>query len=622
MKNNQKDENLEYLDSLYHGIKQIIEERKERLLKKEQIKIEEEESLDGETILKVSKDDRSLYLAGKRSPEGPAKNQIGLLGKIEATAPIFIVGLGNIHYLKELVAVTDKTVMILVYEPSFTIFYKVIELWNLKDIFADHTIALCIEGINEEGYESLIYQMLQGDRVAIMKNFVLPNYEVFCAKQVHDFIKQLTKMAKGYRINVNTEIRYSEVKADNLFHNVDFVRTGYKVGQLQEILPLDVPAIIVSAGPSLNKNIRELKKAKNKAFIIAVDTAIKPLLKEGIKPDMFAVIDGLKPLNLVEVEECREIPLVTSADAAKSVLSYHTGKKFFYDEGKDYVNHLFAINGKILEELEIGGSVATLAMSLVSHVGFQTIILVGQDLAYTNNKSHADGTFQEKMNELDTSHYKMVEGNYEEKVPTDIPLDNYREWFEDFITYWKSIDDKFRVINATEGGAKIHGTEIMSLKEAIDKECKKTVEIKTCFDKLNPVFTQEEQEKILQFFQNTPKEIHQIVVLAREGKKYYIKLKKMCSSNNMDQAGYLKILKKIKKINKKIETNINYQMISETLALADAIIKMGQYMEYTTFEKEGLEIARKGLQYMELLEQCATILENLAEQTVGNVGNE
>ena len=73
-------------------------------------------------------------------------------------------------------------------------------------------------------------------------------------------------------------------------------------------IPNDVPAFVVSAGPSLNKNIKELRRAKNKSFIIAVDTAVKPLLQEGIVPDMFATLDGIKPLELVETEQAKELP--------------------------------------------------------------------------------------------------------------------------------------------------------------------------------------------------------------------------------------------------------------------------------------------------------------------------
>lgn len=53
-------------------------------------------------------------------------------------------------------------------------------------------------------------------------------------------------------------------------------------------------------------------------------------------------------------------------------------------------------------EVDTGGSVATNAFSLLYKIGLKTIILVGQDLALTGNKTHADGTFEEKMPEIDT----------------------------------------------------------------------------------------------------------------------------------------------------------------------------------------------------------------------------
>lgn len=56
-----------------------------------------------------------------------------------------------------------------------------------------------------------------------------------------------------------------------------------------------------------------------------------------------------------------------------------------------------------------GGSVACSAFSLVYKMGFSRIILVGQDLALTGNKTHADGTFMDKMQTIDTSKAIMVE---------------------------------------------------------------------------------------------------------------------------------------------------------------------------------------------------------------------
>ena len=108
------------------------------------------------------------------------------------------------------------------------------------------------------------------------------------------------------------------------------------------------------------------------------------------------------------------------------------------------------MNGKEIYQLPGGGSVATLVFSLVCHLGFDKIILVGQDLAFTGNKSHADGTFKETMAVEDTKDFLMVPGNVEKMVPTREDFDNYRKWFEEFIEYWKGIKD-VQFINATEG---------------------------------------------------------------------------------------------------------------------------------------------------------------------------
>lgn len=84
-----------------------------------------------------------------------------------------------------------------------------------------------------------------------------------------DFQKVLKDVAEEYLVNINTVQAFSKVAVENMLKNADYVRTGYQAKQLMEAIPREMPAIIVSAGPSLNKNIEELKKAKNKAFIIA-----------------------------------------------------------------------------------------------------------------------------------------------------------------------------------------------------------------------------------------------------------------------------------------------------------------------------------------------------------------
>lgn len=616
MSDNMKDRNLKLLEKRFPGILKIIEEKKDDLQKKEAVNITEETAFTGEQILAIEKKGRKLYLAGRRDPSAHPKNQISVLGRIFPNAPVFMLGMGNIHYLKEFVNATDQSVIILIYEPIFSVFYKQLERIDFEKIFADRTFVFIIEGINEEGLEGLAATMLQGDKIPYMKYFVLPNYIELCKKQVSSFLDILVKKAESYYVHIGTKMFFTPYQAENFYNNVKYIPGCYKAFQLFRLIPSDIPAFVVSAGPSLNKNIKQLKRAKNKSFIIAVDTAVKPLLREGIEPDLFATLDGIKPLEVIETEQAKNLPMLTKVTAAHSIMDYHTGKKFFYNEGYQYVHKLFEMNDKTIEGFPTGGSVATLAFSLACHLGFRKIIFVGQDLAYTGNKSHADGTFQEVMPKEDTEKFIKVPGNYEDEVPTLKNLDGYRKWFGEYIEWWQKRHDT-EFINATEGGARIEGTKLMALADVIDQECNKEVDIKACIDSLEPVFNEQEQEKIIAYFHDTPNQVHAIVTLAQEGRKLYAQLDKLCKKGNLDKRAYVKILKKVKRNRKKIEENPNFELLSESMTRAEQIIRSGQYLRKNTIEDGGIELARQGKMYMELLEEYAQIMETFTIQTVG-----
>ena len=149
-----------------------------------------------------------------------------------------------------------------------------------------------IDGLTGVKVENVIQKMISVEVMDHIKTFILPNYEMIFAKEMLLFAKTIREKCESCATYINTRTNFSNVFAQNLFANAPYILDGYKTKQLIEVIPRDIPAIIVAAGPSLNKNIKELKRAKGKAFIIAVDTAIKPLASEKIIPDMFAIVDG------------------------------------------------------------------------------------------------------------------------------------------------------------------------------------------------------------------------------------------------------------------------------------------------------------------------------------------
>ena len=612
------EKNLETLAAYYPEMDTMVEEAKRSV--EQELEIFEENSCDGRTILKIKKEDKICYLNGKRNTVAAAEMWVKTLGELQRNAPILIMGLGNSTYLEELMKKTENRVCIIVYEPSIQIFFKFLETVDIASWMEKQLIIFWVNGLkgmDTKHMRGILQRVLKYEMLVYMKHFILPNYEVLFPEEAVEFMKMCRDIALRELSDYNTKYKFSGLMVKNLFSNARYLCRAYKTTQLPDVIPRDIPGIVVAAGPSLNKNIQELKKAKGKAFIIAVDTAIKPLLKNGIIPDMFAIVDAMKPLDLVKMEEAKEIPLVTTLNASPEILDYHKGMKFFYNEGYQFAESVFLRTGQKIGKVSNGGSVATSAFSLLYKIGISTIILVGQDLAYTNNKSHADGTFQEIMKEENTSRFMMVEGNFEDKVPTRPDFKLFLDWYNMYIEGCKGYRGNFRVINATEGGAKIQNTEIMTLREAIDRECTKEVDIQKSLSQLSPMLSEGNQAWAVEYFVNMPKRFQQLVEDAKKAKKLYQKLNKICNRKKIDKKEYLNILKKLAKQIKILEKQATYQLVEITMSAAQYILRGEQDLQEDSFQAEGKEIARKGILYIDNVIDMAILFQEYSEEIFG-----
>ncbi len=602
------EENLKALSADYPQMDRLIEEAKENL--EPELEIIEETSYDGETIIKVQKEDRICYLNGKRNTKEPAEKWIESLGTLETNAPVFLMGLGNPSYLKELVEQTEKRLMIIVYEPSFQIFQYFLEHIPIQRWMEKHLIVFWVKGLKgmeDAVMKNLIGRILRFETIPFSRRLISPNYDILFPEEALTFIKMMRDVTNNELTQYNTQMLFSTVAVQNLLDNIKYLCDGYKTVQLTQVIPDDIPGIVVAAGPSLNKNIKELKKAKGKAFIIAVDTAIKPLLAEGIIPDMFAMVDGRKPVMLVKKEGAKEIPLVATITSSSEVMNYHTGMKFFYNEGSVIMDRILMKQDFHYGAVDTGGSVATSAFSLLYKIGLPCVILVGQDLAYTGNKSHADGTFNDVMKEEDTKNYIMVEGNIEKEVPTIANLKMYLDWYGNYIESAQKADKNFRVINATEGGAKIRNTEVMTLHDAIEQECKREVNIQECLQKLSPMLNEESRKWAVEYINSFPDKFLALEKEAKRAKRLYQKLATICNKKNIDVKEYKSVLKKIEKSVKKVEGNDMYQLVNDTMVNARYILLREQFHYENTVQKEGKELARKGILYMENAAKMAAL---------------
>lgn len=379
-------------------------------------------------------------------------------GKTNRT--FYVFGLGNGYFIKELLKIIDEIETVLIYEPSKEMFWYLMDNFDLEGIITRSNTMIFVEGINENECKELVDHhgngIMYGDNVFLS----LPHYDKLYPEKKKWFDKIYTDRVFVALMDRNTSKAFGkewgEATIDNL---VDALNSRF-ISDYEDLLPEDVPVIVVAAGPSLRKNVDKLKGAKGKALILAVDTALGFLEEKDIVPDFIVTLDAHKPLKLFENEIGKTQPMFVASTANPSVVKCNKGPKIYFDVFN--VLPQFKKIKKSSKSFHTSGSVATTAFEIAKYIGAKTIILVGQDLAYTGETTHINGITDGETK----SRFALVEGNYGEQLWTR------QDWYAFLVWYGKQItlyDGK--VINATEGGAKIDGAVIMNLEEAIAEYC-------------------------------------------------------------------------------------------------------------------------------------------------------
>lgn len=298
-------------------------------------------------------------------------------------------------------------------------------------------------------------------------------------EEMEDIKKMLERGREAAWIRFNTINRGDAVKIlDNLGNIIKTQQTSdfHKKFNGQS-------AIIVCPGPSLSKNIDVLKKAKGKILIISVLHAFKALKEAGIIPDIIIHTD---PGNLqayhykkdgkdtsywtswVEENDFSEVSFfITTSMGAPQMFNIPAEKVLWMSPGQKIGKHLPI---DIFDYNRVGGSVSHSAFDLMVEFGFESIALVGQDLAFAK-----DGELYADDARLDLSDKRLfdmgrrfhVKGFFGDEVETNNTFYFFGQSYERFARELE--DTNVKLYNCTEGGMYLNGFEHCELRSFIEK---------------------------------------------------------------------------------------------------------------------------------------------------------
>lgn len=579
--------------------KTIIEAYKNRT---EENQLIEDVSVEGEKIFGINKAGRVWYMQSRYSSEKAAKMWAKQYEKVISDNAIFLIfGMSDGMCIRELLEYNEECIVI-IYEPCIEVFWHEFGRESVAELLESGRVFLLVQGINEALLLSYMDEFLNYANFQLVQNGSLPNYDRVFPEEYRWMLDQYLYEVKKIVLNRNTEIMFNREIIGNMLSLSGDIIEHSSVLQLKNIIEekqlKSMPAVLVSAGPSLDKNIDQLRLIQDSVFIMAVDTALNTTLQHGIMPDMTISVDGHKPLKLFSNEKVKDIPIVLSAQSNKDILSMVSERRFYELSPDEFLASYYREIGKTTQALPTGGSVANNALALLVMMGFETVIFMGQDLAYPQGKTHTVEAYEEEdFIDKKSGKYVITEDIYGNEVYTEPNMLCYLKWFEYFI----SVSSEVRYIDATEGGARIIGTELKSMQEVVVEFGGKNFDKSIIFRRVGSYLSKEEQEDLKGKIEAIPEELERLKKTIQSGLRIYEKMDEINRKRGNSTNRIVRLMNDIMELNQELDENVAFSLVRYYAIEVDYGVKGSvlQYDENEEFYEQIKDIIAKGKTLLE-----------------------
>jgi len=426
----------------------------------------------GEPRILYKKDNgEEIYIHSADDPTKCADQAIDLLGKMDNEGIAVLFGFGLGYFAEEVLKKFEKGHLLLVYEAIPALFRAALETRDLSDLLESEKVKVIL------GQDADDFSMLHSHHHLIIngKFWIVKHHpSVKLNEEAYDrFHKRLLEEKRLSDTGVGTVIGLGKEFINAFMANIPQIIRKPGVSKVKDIFK-GRPAIVVSAGPSLEKNFHLLKKAKGKAIIVAVDVVLPTLLPAGIVPDILVAIDPL-PQNIAVFKDnllLKDVPFICLAQYTPETLNIYPGPMFLNTVAG---NPIFQWLGGFWDDKGyidcFGGSVAHLGFAAAEYMGANVIALIGQDLSFEEKLHAGDATklLAASKNSQARDYRKgaeMADDIFGEKRYTLGSLLSFKTCFENRMRTFNGT-----AINATEGGLPIEGARTMRLSDFIGEYC-------------------------------------------------------------------------------------------------------------------------------------------------------
>ncbi|KUF35304.1 motility associated factor glycosyltransferase family protein [Lysinibacillus sp. F5] len=259
--------------------------------------------------------------------------------------------------------------------------------------------------------------------------------------RLHDFLETIRLKQVSYK-------RVATTMHENFYSNIELNDLSIEKNSIKRI------ACLVASGPSLNETIHWLKNIEHQVDIFVVGSALKVLEYYEIVPKGVVHADP-SPKNINQFQDTKfKGELYYLSTANNLVVKNHMGPRYILLQEGYPLSEKYG-NAKKIPLIQTGGSVGTVAFSLIEALGYGNVILFGQDLGFFDNETHITQSTSNQI--VFTDRLRKVEANDGSYINTNAGLIAFLNWYN-----YSCKDTSMKVYNTSKKGAKIENVPLIT----------------------------------------------------------------------------------------------------------------------------------------------------------------
>lgn len=451
-------------------------------------------------------DGRSHYLHSRHDPVREAVDFCRGLDGGDATA-VVLSGFGLGHHVKAIHEVFGPDTLVIACEHDLVTLKTALEHGDLSRELESGRIEFLTQADPSYIHERLARHntdLALGTVFAAppASRVIAPDFHAAMRKAVLDYVAFL-------KMSIVTLLHNGAITCRNIAANLPTYLATPPADILRSRFA-GYPAVLVAAGPSLGRNVDQLKGLEDRAIIIASQTTLRLLLDRGIRPHFVTSLDfsDLSRQFFEGLAIPDDLMLVAEPKATWHVIDIFRGGKASRTSHADVtavgmapgnqrrvilLDNEFAhrcVGQKLAKRtpMQAGATVMHLSFYLAQWLGCDPIIFIGQDLGFSGHTYYTPGVAIHRAWQSELGRYCTLEMKEWERIGrhrpilrkvTDVHGDPiYTD--DQMFTYLQQFERDFargqsKVIDATEGGVRKAGTTAVSLSDAIAKHCDRRI---------------------------------------------------------------------------------------------------------------------------------------------------